>query len=185
MDTSTRITRRELVGTAISVVAAVACKSHAPHLAEPNSRFGRDFLPDWELSKQVTLEFAQAMPEEYYDYKPTPELRSFAEHMLHIAESSIVNVARFVKGEKPPDDDLSAYKTKAQIIAYLERALDYVAQVARELSDEEADEVVAFPEGSRPRRKIFWYTRDHMTHHRGQTVPYYRLKGVVPPRWRG
>jgi uncharacterized damage-inducible protein DinB len=185
MNTTTRITRRELVGTAISTVAAVACKRDVPLSVEPKSRFGRDFLPDWELSKQITLEFAREMPEEHYNFKPTPELRSFAEHMLHIAESNIVNIARFVKGEKPPNDDLSAYKTKADIIAYLERALDYVAEAARELTDDHADETVAFPEGSRPRRKIFWYTRDHMTHHRGQTVPYYRLKGVVPPRWRG
>ncbi|MBI3949309.1 MAG: DinB family protein [Acidobacteria bacterium] len=178
------VNRRQFVGTALAVSAVIACKPTAPLSAEAKSRFGRDFLPDWQLSKEVTLEFARAMPDEHYNFKPTPDVRSFAEQMLHIAESNMVYTARFVKGEKPPISDFGVNKTKAEILALVEQAFDYVAAAAREITDEQADETVPFPEGERPRRKIFWYARDHATHHRGQTVTYFRLKGVVPPRYR-
>jgi len=184
MKTSARMNRRQFVGTALATTAAMACKPTAPLSAEAKSRFGRDFLPDWQLSKEVTLEFAQAMPEEHYDFRPTPEVRSFAEQMLHIAESAMVYTARFVKGDKPPSSDFTSGKTKADIVALLDQAYDYVAAAARDLTDERADETVPFPEGERPRRKIFGYIRDHATHHRGQTAVYFRLKGLAAPRYR-
>jgi uncharacterized damage-inducible protein DinB len=184
MKATTRLNRRQFVGTALATVAAAACKPTAPLSAEVKSRFGQDFLPDWQLAREVTMAFAQAMPEEYYDFKPTPEIRSFAEQMLHIAESNMAYIARFVKGEKPPSSDFTGSKTKAEIVALLEQSFEYVATVARELTEAQADEVVDFLDGERPRRKIFWYARDHMTHHRGQTVIYFRLKNLVPPLYR-
>lgn len=184
MKPATRLNRRQFVGTALATTALIACKPTAPLSAEAKSRFGRDFLPDWQVAKEITIEFARAMPEEHYGFRPTPEVRSFAEQMLHIAESNMGLIARFVKGEKPPTSDFTGNKTKAEVVALLEQAFDYVATVARDLTDEQADETVPFPEGERSRRKIFWYARDHATHHRGQTVIYFRLKGMVPPRYR-
>jgi len=184
MKSTSRINRRQFVSTALATTAALACRPTTPLSAEAKSRFGRDFLPDWQLSREVTLEFARAMPEEHYPFRPTPDVRSFAEQMLHIAESAMVYTARFVKGEKPPSSDFTANKTKDEIVTFLEQAYDYVATAAHEITDEQADESVSFPEGKRPRRKIFAYIRDHTTHHRGQTAVYFRLKGLAGPRYR-
>lgn len=184
MKTPATLNRRTFVGTALAATAITACKPGGSLSVEAKSHFGQDFLPDWQMAKDVTLEFAHAMPEEYYDFKPTPEIRSFAEQMLHIAESNTSLVARFVKGEKPPRKDFTPQKTKQEVVALIQEAFDYVAEVALEITNEKADELVAFLYGERPRRKIFFYVHDHATHHRGQTVIYFRLKGLVPPSYR-
>src|ERR1035438_6283618 len=46
-----------------------------------------DFVTDWRISKQFTLAVAEKMPAAYYDFKATPEERSFGEQMVHIAAS--------------------------------------------------------------------------------------------------
>jgi hypothetical protein len=60
-----------------------------------------EFVRDWQISKQFTIDVANAMPSEFYDFKPNPEEMSFGEQMLHIALS---NAYRFneITGVKPP-----------------------------------------------------------------------------------
>ena len=42
---------------------------------------------DWRISKQFTIAVAEKMPAELYDFKATPEERTFGEQMAHIAGS--------------------------------------------------------------------------------------------------
>ena len=51
-----------------------------------------EFVRDWQISKQFTIDVAAAMPADLYSYKPNPEEMSFGEQMIHIAVS---NVFRF------------------------------------------------------------------------------------------
>ena len=51
-----------------------------------------EFVHDWEISKQFTLDVANAMPADLYNYKPNPEEMTFGEQMNHIA---IANAFRF------------------------------------------------------------------------------------------
>jgi len=61
----------------------------------------QEFIQDWKISKQFTLDLANAMPAEFYGFKPSPEEMSFAEQMTHIA---IANAFRFnqITGLKTP-----------------------------------------------------------------------------------
>src|ERR1700749_3191327 len=43
---------------------------------------------EWERSKAYTKEYLDAMPENRYSLKPTPEMRSFAEQNLHLADAN-------------------------------------------------------------------------------------------------
>jgi hypothetical protein len=52
----------------------------------------REFIEDWKISKQFTLEVADAMPAESYDFKPNPEEMTFGEQLVHIA---VGNAFRF------------------------------------------------------------------------------------------
>ena len=38
-----------------------------------------EFVRDWQISKQFTMEVVQAMPSEYYSFKATPEEMTFLE----------------------------------------------------------------------------------------------------------
>src|SRR6202521_3891360 len=46
------------------------------------------FAKHWQISKEFTLAVAEAMPAEYYNFKPNPEEMSFGELMSHIAQSN-------------------------------------------------------------------------------------------------
>ena len=39
----------------------------------------------WKRAKKWTLDYIDAMPEDALNFKPTPEIRSFGEQMLHLA----------------------------------------------------------------------------------------------------
>ena len=48
-----------------------------------------EFVKDWQISKQFTLEVAEKMPESDYGFKATPAEMSFGGLMVHIADSSV------------------------------------------------------------------------------------------------
>ena len=50
----------------------------------------------WKMSKEFTLAVADAMPAEFYDFKPDPEVMSFAGLMFHIASSQAFRFAQVV-----------------------------------------------------------------------------------------
>src|SRR4051794_35871482 len=43
-----------------------------------------EFSKHWDLSKQFTIDVANAMPDANYTFKPNPEEMSFGEVMIHI-----------------------------------------------------------------------------------------------------
>ncbi len=45
-------------------------------------------IKDWERAKVYTKEYLDVMPEEGYAFKPTPEMRSFADEMMHLANGN-------------------------------------------------------------------------------------------------
>ena len=47
-----------------------------------------DIVKEWERAKAYTKEYLDAMPEAGFALKPTPEMRSFAEQMLHLTDAN-------------------------------------------------------------------------------------------------
>src|SRR6185437_15986338 len=45
-------------------------------------------INEWQRAKAYTKEYLDAMPEDGYSFKPTPEIRSFADQMLHLASTN-------------------------------------------------------------------------------------------------
>src|SRR5215469_15234984 len=76
------------------------------------------------INKKI-LEMARDFPEDKYDFRPTPEMRSFREVIVHIAGGNIYaakagageNVAWDEKVELDPKN----YKTKAAVVAMFEK----------------------------------------------------------------
>ena len=65
-----------------------------------------EIVKDWERAKAYTKEYLDAMPESGYSLKPTPEMRSFAEQMLHLTDTDYAFIAA-ATGEKPAVKDLA------------------------------------------------------------------------------
>ncbi|MBV8206621.1 MAG: DinB family protein, partial [Acidobacteria bacterium] len=69
------------------------------------------------------LEMAKDFPEDKYDFRLKPEMRSFGEVMVHIVAGNIyaAKVARGDSSAKWDELDASKYKTKSDIGALLEK----------------------------------------------------------------
>jgi len=145
----------------------------------------KTFLPILEMAKAYSVEMAEAMPEDHYNFKPVPEVMSFAEQNVHSA-NTIFFFCFKLKGETPPKDAPKAEgKSKAEIIALLKKAFDMALETVKGLTDEEAAKVInLFGTVEMSKADTVMLLRDHTTHHRGQMVVYLRLNGIKPPQYR-
>src|SRR6202521_6252869 len=73
-----------LTALAVSFLAGMAAAASGP----VENDFKALFAKHWQISKEFTLAVAEAMPAEYYNFKPNPEEMSFGELMSHIAQSN-------------------------------------------------------------------------------------------------
>lgn len=151
-----------------------------------DSQFARELLPVWQRSMAYTLEVAEAMPDSLYDYRPTTEVFTFAEHLAHLERNLYSLSSRFIQAPTVPAVPTESL-SKAECIALLRHRGEQVSDLLKTLTDEEWQTVVPDFWGPDPitRAGIIWLMRDHMTHHRGQLIVYLRLHGVEPPRYRG
>ncbi len=184
--TQSTISRRKFVTTSALGAGCLAVASSSKLFAGGES----DFIPTvkkvWAKSKESFLEFAKAMPDEKYGFKPTEEVMSFAEQVLHTIGGSYWFFAA-LKGEKPPksEDALKADgKTKADVIKLVEEADAYADEFMNGLTETIAHEEAKMGENALAKWKMILFGIDHITHHRGQLVVYLRLNGIKPPQYR-
>jgi hypothetical protein len=126
------------------------------------------------VDRQV-LEMAKDFPEEKYDYRLKPEMRTFGEMIVHIASGNVY-AAKTGRGEKANWDELDPknYRTKAEIVALLEKAIGDSETTLKSLPDD------AFAKSVEP-----WLgVTEHSAEHYGLLVAYYRANGLVPPASR-
>src|SRR5665213_1023610 len=70
-------------------------------------------VAEWQRAKTYTKAYLDAMPADGYGFKPTPEIRSFAQQMLHLADANFY-FASSASGKPSPIGQTSAEKTIAQ-----------------------------------------------------------------------
>ena len=146
-----------------------------------------EFIHDWEISKQFTLEVAKTMPAELYSFKPNPDEMTFGEQIVHIAGANVfrfqqITVVKppfeFDPAHLPPTDKDSATKMLAQ-------SFDYVLQVLPGITDEQLKRTWHIPSWkgrTEPDgRAMILNMFVHTAHHRAQCEVYMRVKGIKPP----
>ena len=155
----------------------------------------KELAQSFRTVRKNTLEAARDIPQDKYDFRPTPDCRSVEKLLAHIAQSyrfqhqihavekrsSMVGfdfpaiMSELVAKEAEP-------RTKSQVITMLEDEtwptfLDGV-------SDEFLAETVSFPpEFSQPpksRLEMILSVKEHEMHHRGQVMLAQRMLGIVP-----
>ena len=144
-----------------------------------------DIVKEWERSKAYTKEYMEAMPESGYTLKPTPEMRSFAEQLLHLADANY-GLASSAIGIKSPytvgDLEKNPDKTKANVGKVVLASYDFVIDQIKKMPEAQLDDnVKMIGSFDMPKRTGLAKALEHQAHHRGQTTVYLRLAGVKPP----
>jgi hypothetical protein len=155
--------------------AAPVLAQGSPARPEPTLR---DALSEqWESIAQKLIVMAEDFPEAKYDYRPAPDVRTFADQLRHVAFWHQF-VAKTLKGEtfdaKPNELSKTEFATKASIVAALKSS---TAEATAALKQQPA----------MPAIKVAGLANtftEHSGEHYGQLVVYYRLNGIVPPESR-
>jgi len=153
--------------------------------ANAQDAFLKEYLIKWQNGAEYTIELAEAMPADKYDFKPTPEVRSFQEQMVHIMSNMVWLSSSYLTEEKFDMDLKRKDFTKEEIIVLMREATTYAQNAVQNLTAKDLNETVDFFAGPMTKRQILMLMADHMTHHRAQLVVYVRLNDIKPPRYRG
>jgi uncharacterized damage-inducible protein DinB len=145
-----------------------------------------DLVKEWERSKAYTQEYLDAMPESGYALKPTPEMRSFAEQLLHLADANYGLVSAAI-GTKSPfgqgELEKTGDKSKSNVSKLVLTSYDFVIDNIKKMSEAQLDEAIKlFGKFDMSKRMALAKVFEHQAHHRGQTTVYLRLAGVKPPQ---
>ena len=136
----------------------------------------------WENIRRNVVGTAEVVPEDLYGFRPTPEVRTLSEQLIHIIEENYFFMGMVSGAREQPPGNL---QTKAQIIQALSDSYDYGAQVLDGLNDSTAMETVPLM-GNRqgPRWSAALMNIADNQNHYGNLVVYMRMNGIVPPSSR-
>ena len=128
--------------------------------------------------KNNLLKSAEKMPDENYSFKPTPDIRSFAEVMNHAAMAQL-HTCSAVLGDQSAS--MSNAETKADVLKALNAAFAECDKAYDALTDANAAEMIKTPRGERSRLGALAGNLAHDNEQYGILSVYMRLKGVIPP----
>jgi uncharacterized damage-inducible protein DinB len=138
----------------------------------------------WENTRTLMEGLVAQVPEDLYDFRPTPEVRSFREQFTHLIDENYRFMAQ-AAGETPPLEKsaIEQLKGRDEILQALKDSYDYGANVWAGLTEHKAMELIP-GRGGQPQQRwapILVQIIDNMNHY-GNLVVYVRLKGMVPAR---
>ena len=124
---------------------------------------------------------AEAMPADKFNFKPTPEMNSFAHLVMHIAQSNN-GLCSKISDTPAPEAKLTDTDPKDKLVAGLKASFDYCASALDKVDDSKlGDQMMLF--GNRPfsRAAVLIILSDDWYDHYGAQATYLRLNGILPP----
>jgi hypothetical protein len=131
---------------------------------------------------KIIVAAAEAMPAEKYNFKPTPEMNTFAHLTMHIAQGNTFFCEKSSGMTAPDTGKLADTDPKDKLVAGLKASFDFCATALANVDDSKlGDPVVLF--GGRPssRAGALIGLSDSWNDHYGAQAIYLRLSGILPP----
>lgn len=164
---------------AFLLLFVLAGKAHgqtpAPDASNPFKGF-------YNYTKQNLIGAAEKMPAEHFSFKPTPEVRTYAEIFGHILNTNYMACSGLRGEANPNKDDLEkTLKTKDDVVKAAKASFEYCDVAMKSLTAASLQET--FKNGTReiPKTSPLLLLIAHSQEHYGNIATYMRLKGIVPP----
>ena len=133
-------------------------------------------------------EAAETMPAEDFGFKPTPDVRSFAQLVGHVINANSFFCSQAKGAAMPATTNFEQVADKAALIKGLTDALAYCDAVYESTTDTDFNQAVTLsgfpgmnPKTTTTRGAVLMFNTTHNNEHYGNIVVYLRLKGKVPP----
>jgi uncharacterized damage-inducible protein DinB len=127
---------------------------------------------------------AEAIPADKYAWRPSPDVRSFAEVFLHVSAANY-NLYKLVGTPPPANVDMKNLEKsttdKARVIATLKDSFAHAKAAIKAMPDADLDKSLDWFGGKNTERGILLFIVRHGAEHLGQSIAYARFIGVVPP----
>lgn len=147
--------------------------------AQSNTAVG-SVTPVFETTTRYLQAAAEQMPEADYGYQPTPDVRTFAQQIGHVANAQNMFCSLALGEQAQGGRNWEEVTEKAALVEAL-RASTALCQRAYALSDEAAMRTVRMFGQDRTVLSALVTNAAHNFEHYGNIVTYMRLKGMVPP----
>lgn len=132
-------------------------------------------------------EAAASMPANEYSFRPTPDVRTFAQVIGHVINAEWFFCAQARGASSPNTISFEQGTDKATLVKALDDALAYCDRAYEETTDANFNDPVQMQAGvgmgpaRTVRGAILMFNTTHDNEHYGNIVVYMRLKGHVPP----
>ena len=174
-----------LAAVGMSLQSQAQTQNQAPSPARSRAD---EMLDRWNDIGNKLVAMAKDFPEDKYDFKLQKDQRTFALNLLHAAALDFVLIRRisgsnigpnFGEGDNPTRD---AFKTKADVVKFVQEAVADGAQVIQQQGDTGLDNTTKFFGNRMAHNSTIWtFAIEHSGEHYGQLVVYYRANNLVPP----
>jgi|SRR5579875_3699563 len=162
---------------AISLLSTgILCAAQAP---ASGAGMASEVRQAYTTIKNNLLRSADKMPEANYGFKPSPEMRSFAEVLDHVSDSQMRTCSAVAGDQKTPN--AAGKSSKADVTAALQEAFAECDKAYDSLTDANASEMIKAGRGQRTRIGALVGNYSHDNEQYGILTVYMRLKGIIPP----
>lgn len=157
---------------------------------------GKELAAAFRTVRNNTIKMAEEIPESQYGFRATPDTRTIAQTLAHIAVSSgfqshvhqnkvtDLKTVNFMELMQKFGTEENKPRTKAELVAFLKSEGDAFASYLEGLPESFLAEQVAMPPGAQPAAKsrfeMLLSPKEHEMHHRGQLMTLQRMNGLVP-----
>jgi len=181
--------RRRLIVLGLFIIAATAVRLTAqvnPYKEGTPGVTGyrSEVMAEVMVQEDKFLRLAEAIPADKYTWRPSADVRSFAEVFLHVSAANY-NLYKLV-GTPPPAGfqangfDKSA-TDKAKVTVTLKDSFAHAKKAILAMPDADLEKSLDWFGGKNTERGILLFIVRHAAEHLGQSIAYARFVGITPP----
>ena len=153
---------------------------------EDAEKLREELIAAWHKSEKMTMANIEQMPPEFFSFKYTKEAMSFSEQWRHCIIYTCGQLAGRADINNPYEGvKLPVQMPKEDILKELKNLYNHVRQAIKYLSYDKLISDCDFAGETIPVWRLFYAMENHIIHHRGQSIVYLRLKGIVPKGYYG
>jgi len=178
------------VSRAAAIVPQAAQSSYGAQTAQPKDSTAPSYdmkaqsLLDLDAQNKKFIQLAEALPQEKFTWRPSPEARSFAEVFLHVSGERYQILA--LGGATPPAGfDPNTYEKsttdKAKIVAELQKSNDFMQSTINAMTNADFAKLLPKLGPEANAGDVVYILVVDCHEHMGQVVAYARENGIVPP----
>jgi len=127
---------------------------------------------------------AEAIPADKFNWRPSSDVRSFAEVFLHVSAANY-NLYKLVGTPPPAGFDAKGFDKsttdKAKVIAALKDSFAHARKAIAAMSDADLEKSMDWFGGKNTERGVLLFVVRHAAEHLGQSIAYARFAGITPP----